>query len=128
MNNEERYSYHLEKRVFSPNEVFEVSEEELMKMINYDVAVNYMKKVVGTRTLKFYNYGDGKDMEFPFKVDEPEAMVRVGLSRFLRRVLGDISNYSEGKYRIPIKYRGHQSEFKKDFWSYFQDNAKSDFS
>lgn len=126
---EERYSYSLEKRVFLHNEVFEVSEERMMKIISYDTAVNYMKKVVGARTLKFYDYGDeDKGNGIPFKVDESEAMVRVGLSRFLRRVLGDVTSYSEGKYRIPIKYQGHQDEFKKDFWDYLQDNAKSNFS
>ncbi len=113
--------YHIETRKISRSEFFEVPEEEMRQMINYDLAVNSMRKFSGAKIIKFYDYGDRVD-NIRHKVDEPEAMLRVGLARFLRRVLGDIPSYSGGKYRLPIKYQGHKDEFRKEFLEYLEES------
>ncbi len=120
--------YHLERRVISRNEFFEMPEEEIRQIIKYDLMVNAVKKFTSSRIISIYDYGDNKDIDVPSRIEESEAIVRVGLSRFLRRVLGDLPSYSEGKYRLPIKYKGHQDLFRQEFWIYFENNYKSDFS
>ncbi len=114
--------YHIEKRIISQREFFEVSEEEMKQIIRYDSLVKSMKKFVDTRKINFYDYGDKKDNNDFSKVDESEARIRVGLTRFLRRVLGDIPSYYKDKYRLPIKYQGHQDELRKEFLEYIKES------
>ncbi len=113
--------YHIERRIISQREFFEVPEKEMRKIIKYDSVVESMKKPVGPRIIKFYDYGDQVD-KMRNNLDEAEAKVRVGLARFLRRVLGDIPNGHKNKYRIPIKYQGHQDEFRKEFLEYLKES------
>ncbi len=122
------YFHNVGYKIIPKNEFFEIPEEEMKRIIAYDLMINVMKETISKRAINFYNYGDKKDMDFPLKVDEPEAIVRVGLSKFLRRVLGDLPSYSEGNYRLPTKYKEHRDLFRQEFWKYFVESYKSDFS